>query len=224
MKRAARSRPKWRISWILGVVLIGLSPSTTPAIVEPTLFPFAPNCSVPVLVRLVGLDGDGIAQASAVYRVTVRNGWNNLMPGSLVVLSFAECGAARIASEGYAPETAVDCRSTHLTVRRITNEQGVAEFVIPGSARPGESHLPRCVKVSADGTLIGTAIVTTADLSSANGIDANDLSLWLTAFGKGDASLGDLNGDSTIGAGDLSEWLTLWGSGAEVQTPSSLCP
>jgi hypothetical protein len=209
---------------VLGSCLVlAASRSSAGPVINPVT-PHGPNCTVPTTIRLVGLGGDGLPSPNAVYRVTVRTGWNNPLPNSVVILSFADCDAIRIASSGYDAGVTVDCRSTHLTVRRLTNAAGEVEFIIPGTAIPGMSHIARCVKVSADGTSIGAASVTTADLSGAGGIDANDLSLWLGAFGQNDASLGDLNGDAVIGAGDLSEWLSLWGSASELHTPALLCP
>ena len=131
--------------------------------------------------------------------------------------------AVRIASTGYPPGVIVDCRPTQRTVRRFANAQGEADFVIPGGGLPGATNPPSCLDVYAEGVLLKSIPVSTADLDGDFGVGANDLAHWLTAFNAGDLSLADLDGDGSVGANDLSAWLEVFVTGLDVATPS-LCP
>ena len=211
-------------SLALAAALAGSLADRALAIGGPTGIPSAVNSTVPPMLRLVSVDGLGTPSPSGRYRVVVRDFFNNPIQGSLVILEFLNCSGVVFASSGYPAGITADCRPTHRTVRRITNAQGEADFVVPGTAVPGQGNSTQCLKVYAEGTWLADVSVSTADLSGADGVGANDLSLWLQAFAIGDASLADLDGSGGVGANDLSEWLSIFGSGLELATPSALCP
>src|SRR5262245_47770660 len=96
------------------------------------LLPSPANSIVPSNIRLVGRDALGAPGPAGQFFVEVRNFVNTPIAGSLVIVSFANCSAARIASSEYPAGVTVDCRSTHLTIRRLTDVNGRATFVIPG--------------------------------------------------------------------------------------------
>ena len=217
---ALKKRLAARTSLVLGFMATMLGATASWAIGIPS----PPFCSVPAMVRIVDVGADGTPSPMGLYRVVVRDGFNNPIANAQVILQFLNCGAVRLASDGYPPGITVDCRPTHRTVRRITNAQGVADFLVPGTALVGGTNPPSCVTVIAEAITLANVAVSSADLSGDAGVGANDLSLWLQAFASGDASLADLDGDGSVSANDLSEWLEAYSSGLELATPGALCP
>ena len=73
--------------------------------------------------------------------------------------------------------------------------------------------------------LIGSPSISAFDLDGGGGVGANDLSIWLTDFGSGNAygrSDYDCSGD--VGANDLSSWLTVFGSAGSAESCAGVCP
>lgn len=192
------------------------------AICPPNPVPF--TSTLPTRVTVVGLDGVGVPDPLGELLVVVRNGCNQALGGRQVEVSFVDCGATRIASSGYAPGVAVDCRPTHRSVRRLTDANGEARLIIPGTALVGGTQSHKCVRIWVEGVVFGTANVALADLDGTGGLTANDLAHFLQAFVSGDATLADFDGDAEVGANDLASFLGVFaGAGSQV-TPTSLCP
>jgi hypothetical protein len=189
----------------------------------PLILPSPLNSTVPSNLTVVGLGPTGTADPAGSYTVTVRNIYNLPIANSLVILSFPDCGGTAISSRGFEPGVTVDCRPTHRTVRRLTDAQGMARFIIPGGGREGSQALS-CLEVSADGTVLGHATVAVLDLDGVSGVAINDLSRWLDAFGNSDPTRTDYDADGAAGINDLAVWLGLFGVGTSVGSFTSPCP
>ena len=98
-----------------------------------------------------------------------------------------------------------------------------ARFIIPGTAIPGGSAA-NCLQIFVEGSFFGSVPIATADLNGIDGVNAGDLSLFLSAFIAGDIGQADLDGSGTIGSADLSVWLGIYSGGGSLATPSPLCP
>ena len=170
---------------LFALVVGGLTAGPAVAVVGPPGIPAPLNCTIPAVVPLVGTDAFGNPDPRGEFKVRVRDFANNPMAGSLVIVEFSQCSAARIAATGYAAGITVDCRPTRMTVRRLTDALGEAVFRIPGTARPGLTQGTDCVTISADGIALGRAGAVCADLNGADGVGIADLSSWLTAFSAG---------------------------------------
>lgn len=189
----------------------------------PLILPSPLNSTVPSNLPVVGLGPTGAADAAGSYTVTVRNTFNFPIANSLVILTFRECGGTAISSLGFEPGVTVDCRPTHRTVRRLTDAQGMARFIVPGGGREGTQALS-CLEVSADGTVLGHATVAVFDLDGVSGVAINDLSRWLDAFGNTDPSRTDYDADGAAGINDLAVWLGIFGGSTSVGSFTSPCP
>jgi len=195
--------------WLV-VLALALVPRPAAALcnlLQPVFF----ESTLPTSIVLVGRDANGVADPLGGTTVIVRNCLHQPLAGHSVEFSFE-------------PGVTVDCSPTHRSVRRLSDANGEARFVIPGSAVPGVPQAATCVQLRVDGVLFGQPIVATPDLDAVAGVGAGDLSAFLQAFLEGDTSVADLDGSGAIGAGDLSVWLDYFSGGASLVTPSPLCP
>jgi len=180
--------------------------------------------TVPTLVLLVSRDVEGVADPFGEVLIVVRDWCGRLLPDRVVEISIVACPGARMAASGYPPGFTVDCSPTRKSLRRLSDANGEARFVVAGAAVPGANQSVACAEVRADGALLGRPYLAIPDLDGADGVGANDLSLWLAEFGAGDAGQGDFDGDGAIGANDLSVWLMVFAGGGSTVTPAPLCP
>jgi hypothetical protein len=188
-----------------------------------TPIPSPLTSTVPPVIRLVGLGADGLPSAGGSYSVIVRNTFSTPLAGYLVILTFANCGASKLASSGYPPGLTVDCRPDRRTVRRITDANGQATFIVPGAVLAQIAQGAACMNVSSEGVSLANVSATSADLDAQGGVGANDLAEWLNAFGT-QSLAADYDGNGAVDANDLSTWLTVFGSSVELLTPAAFCP
>src|SRR5262245_17491549 len=154
--------------------------------------PSAALSSVPSAVLLVGRDASGDLDPAGRFTVEVHNLVDQPMPGVVVVISFLDCGATRMAASGYPDGISANCAPSARLVRMTTDANGRATFIVPGGGA-GATQALNCARIFANGTLMGEVHVATADLDGSGGVGANDISLWLAAFGAQDVSLADLD-------------------------------
>ena len=173
-----------------------------------------PHSSVPGSIRLVGRDALGTSDPSGDFTVTIRDLANN--PGANIVIrvEFLPCAAASICPTQGPAVTAVNCTAPNPWVEGISASDGTWSTAIVGCTLGGQqASLNGCVRIYANGELVGSPRVSIVDLSGCDGVGANDLSVWLTDFAS---ELGpersDYDGEGYVGANDLSLWLTTFGS------------
>jgi hypothetical protein len=186
------------------------------------------NCTVPAGIYLVGSKA-GVPDPAGLFSVTVRDLANNPMPNLQVEIDFANTPDLSPASVQLYPGLTVKCGAT-TTVSRLTDANGVASFIIMGSARnlysvPGT--VGGQVVVRAAGTTLATVIGAAFDLDGANGVNGDDVAIWLCDFG-GSQNFGRDDYDFTggVGATDISRLFLEISSGnsTESATPCGGAP
>ena len=181
------------------------------------------NSTVPGCVTLVGSSVGVPDSLAGKFCVTVRDLANNPLNGSSVAIDISGRADLRFCDDQLNANYIQNCAAG--TVRGFTDATGVACFTLLGSSQGAAVTLGGGGKIFADGVLIGTPGVSTFDLDGGGGVGANDLSIWLTDFGSGNAygrSDYDCSGD--VGANDLSSWLTVFGSAGSAESCAGVCP
>jgi len=127
----------------------------------------------------------------------------------------------------------VDQRQTGITSRcdthgilATTDINGSVRMAAVGGGDPAGPHgAGVCAAVFAGGSRMGDVRVAYLDLDGSSGMGANDVSIWLSDFGTGEAiGRSDFNGDLALTADDLSVWFGIWGLGNQSQSPATYCP
>jgi len=147
------------------------------------------------------------------FCVTVRDFNNVPIENSSVVIDFANCDLQLCVNQLDA-NVIVDCVSQ--TVRKLTNVNGQACFVVIGKARPALGCVgkpPGCVRIYADGVFLCNQTATEFDLINAadgSGVGAGDLANYITLFVCGTSPLrADYDHSGAVGAGDLARLITI---------------
>jgi hypothetical protein len=187
-----------------------------------------PACStVPSTLTLGGQTG-GIGDPNVDFAVVVRDFSNQPIVGSVVMLDFSNCAGVKICGAQPDPGIAViQCSPPQLG--KLTDVQGRVSFRIVGNSSgipPGPCAQRGCVKVFADGVLIGDPSIATPDLDGMNGVSPVDLSIWLGLFFTGGScAAADFNGSGAVDPADLSTWLHYYFAGGSVQSClAATCP
>ena len=195
-------------------------------------------------VYIVGSDGGGtpIPDPLGLVHINVRDLANNPINNCSVSVSLGGCVDMRIGDPlvigtgGPDASATVFCPGNGPSVRRYTDVNGDVDFIVQG-AGPNAGDVPGCgvapnplrAKIIAAGVTLANIIAASPDLDGANGVDANDLSLWLDDQGSlsGTPNYGrsDYDFDGTDGANDLSLWLDIQGgvTGATFASATNLC-
>ena len=196
------------------------------------------NSTKPARVNVLGTQ-TGNPDPNAAFGVTVRDLANNPIANSSVVIDLINCTDTRISNRTalIAGQT-VDCPLK--TVRALTDATGNVTMSVlggatnpsgPSAAGPGAG----CVRIFADGVLLGTATALVFDqnggsLPGADGVEISDLSRWLVDFGsgvyKGRSDYNHANSPGVVGIDDLSVWLGRFGAGTSASGTfsSGFCP
>jgi hypothetical protein len=200
------------------------------------------NSSKPVRVSVLGTQ-TGNADPNAAFPVVVRDLANNPIPSSSVVIDLVNCTDTRISNQtaNIAGQT-VDCALK--TVRALTDATGSVTMSVLGAAmNPSGASAPGpgagCVRIFADGVLLGTATALVFDqnggsIPGSDGVEISDLSRWLVDFGSfgaggpyvGRSDYNHIASPGNIGIDDLSAWLVRFGAGTSASGTFSLgfCP
>ena len=169
------------------------------------------NCTVPGCIEMVG-NLAGVADPGFPFTVIVRDLANTPLVGASVVLDFSGCTDIGMCSDQLDINATQVCGAK--TTRRFTDGFGSVTFLVLGGGNAAPVTLGGGGRVYANGVLIASPSVGAFDGDGANGVGANDLSVWLTGFGTG-FPFGMLDYDCSGGvrANDLSVWLTQFGAG-----------
>src|SRR5262249_8508708 len=127
-------------------------------------------------------------------------------------------------------EVVVDCVSQ--TVRKLTDVNGNACFIVLGKSRPnlgcgGQAQF--CGEIFADGVFLCVVNAATFNLvnhADGSGVGAGDVAAWLTAFICATNPLrADYTCDGVVGAADLARLLSVFfAGGSSVNCPPPKCP
>lgn len=196
------------------------------------------NSTKPARINVLGTQ-TGNPDPNAAFSVVVRDLANNPIANSSVVIDLINCTDTRISNQtaNIAGQT-VDCPLK--TVRELTDATGtVSMSVLGGATNPSGASAAGpgggCVRIFADGVLLGTATALVFDqnggsLPGADGVEISDLSRWLVDFGsgvyKGRSDYNHAASPGVVGIDDLSVWLGRFGAGTSASGTFSagFCP
>lgn len=183
------------------------------------------NSSIPPVLWLVG-QTDGVADPCGEFVVHVaKRGGGNYVNG-VVTLSFKLAQDLDFAATQPFPGVTVDCARRE--VYATTDVAGNAVFRVVGSCiqHPGGGYKPGpCeVQVSVDGVCLGDTRARAFDLDGQDGVNANDVSLWLTDFfcPSPYTCVEDYDNDLFLGASDVSHLVGVLNSHRSQET-GDLC-
>ena len=184
--------------------------------------PMCCNHSVPACISLVGSNGAS-ASTSGEFTVTVRDLANNPLPFALVTVDLSNAPDLRLCADQLDPDLVMDCAGARAS--KLSDANGVVHFtLLGGSLGPAVSFL-NAGAIYLEGTLIGAPSVSTFDLDGASGLGANDISVFLSDFGSGNAyGRSDYDCSGSIGANDFALWFAAFGSGMQALSCGSSCP
>ena len=188
-----------------------------------------PNSECPGLCIYIVGDNGAVGDPVGRYCVSVRDFNNRPIVNSSVVIDFSRCDV-QLCTDQKDPDVIVDCIAQ--TVRKLTDVNGQACFIVLGKSRPnldcgGQGSL--CAKVFADGVALcqaNTPIFNLVNHADGRGLGADDLAAWLSGFFCGTNPLRlDYTCDGIVGASDFARWLSVFfAGGSSLNCPSPKCP
>lgn len=144
------------------------------------------NSDIPCAINVVGQNGT-VASPAHTFTVVVRDGSNNPIPNSSVSIDFGNCYVGAGLGEPGPSDTqrgtsgeVDDCPTR--SVIAITDVTGTVNVTVNGLSKNqpfGVTPNSACVRIFADGVLLGTVQAAAYDLDGADGITAGDLSAFL---------------------------------------------
>jgi hypothetical protein len=190
--------------------------------------PYAPNCTVPAYIDLVGCKA-GVVDPYGAFTVTVNDAGGFPVVGCNVDVVFNTDLKVYDTITGLT----VDCTDHKVTA--ISDANGVAHFDISGAtinpngvatgSGAGGATIFACA-VNLGTTTVG--VFDESGASSGPGVSAIDLAGWVGDFGKlgtiGYKGRSDFNHDGTISAIDLAYWVKVFGLGNSASSCGTLCP
>lgn len=183
---------------------------------EPPLgCPDGGNSSAPVILMLVGHDGNGTPDPAGTFTVVLRDLAYNPLSGALVHVELLASDVMFCADQQGA-----FTRHAATFVEGLTDAAGRFVAAIrgsgSGSAQQAEGGPPG-FRIYGNGQLVGSGEAVAFDLDGSGGVGGNDLSIWLAEFvGPIRYLRGDYDASGSVGANDLSIWLTLYGSAGSI--------
>lgn len=206
----------------LAAALLAAALASAPALADT---PPGNNSTIPAHVTLVARGPAGPDAAAGTVVVTVRDFSAAPVAGADVVLDFSACADVRLAEDQGDPGLSVNC-PLHW-VRATTDAAGVAQFTVMGSASGGLSPAdpPSCLRIYADGVLLGGVSVAILDRDGVGGLTTADLSGWAADyFGGTNPSRADLDGNGAVTVADLAMWARAFFGGDDVLSAGPYCP
>ena len=187
---------------------------------------------IPLVTRNAGGAPDGLlfgtVSGSAGFTITVRDLANNPLNNCSVVLDFGLTTDLQICGDQLDANALVNCAGK--TVRKFTDVAGQVTFgpvygTGKGNAFPGTGL--NGGRIFANGVLIASPTVPTADYNGINGIDPFDQAILLGDINQAGTPHGraDMNCSNSITAFDKTIWLTHFNN-AQTQSCGALgnCP
>jgi hypothetical protein len=176
----------------------------------------------PLVIKIVGHGSPPDAAGNITY--TIRDGANNPVQNSVVILSFAACGDVRICQSDFMADKTVNCAARSVT--GTTNALGQITFAVTGSGSgAGAPTTTKCVAVTADGVPMSNLGAATADyngVSGVNGIDGGFFSGDL--FSGSYRARSDYNGDNVVNGIDGGIWSGILFGGGSTLSCGTFCP
>ena len=179
-----------------------------PAVANPP----SPTFSVlPAAIDVVGWDGT-VADPLGGFLVQVRDANNAPVPGAIVSVDFAAATGIGLSTEQHFPGVAfTNCTLAQVQATAdLTN--GIAEFRIMGGVGVPDGPCTVSIYATEPGgspVLLGTRPASAFDRNAINGIDADDVHLWLCDFAPGtNPCVSDYVHDDMVVASDLSRLLS----------------
>ena len=182
------------------------------------------NATIPAIVLLVANDGSGVPDPIGTFSVIHRDLANNPIPNAVIRIDLSHAPELRLCSQQQAG-LHVECAPGVSYVEGRTDEQGTLTASLMGyGVGDAVTGLNGC-RIYADGTLLGSPTVAAFDLSGADGVGANDFSVWFGDFGTGNPhGRSDYDNSGSIGANDLSIWFNVFGRGLSAVGCGTSCP
>lgn len=200
------------------------------------------NSTFPCAVKVVGQSGGGVTSNNHSVSIVVRDGSNNPIPNSTVVIDFSGCnggadpGPASV-QNGSNGES-VDCvTSTIFAVTDLTGSVTIDAQAMASASAVGVTPTGACGVIQADGVTLGNVQISAFDLNGgqgALGLTAGDLAQWLNYFFNCAVpptycAVADYNfvdggcAFQELTAGDLAIWQTEFFSNESLSN-DTLCP
>lgn len=146
------------------------------------------NSELPPVIKLVGKVGNS-PDAAGLFQVVVRDVNNIPVEGAKVVVEFGACAQLTIGSQQTHPGVTLE-QCVPPVVSAFTDPTGTAQFVVMGgvadrgAAEPiGPCGVIRASVGSDPPVLLGSVLVAAFDQDGRNGVDDEDLSLFLSDVG-----------------------------------------
>jgi hypothetical protein len=187
-----------------------------------------PSASTSTLscINLVGTTG-GVVDPNSPITMTIRDGSNNPVPNSTVVINFSSCVTQdiRLGQNQPDPGTIVNCPAK--TITKVTNASGQVTFRIVGGANNvsnASGHNVGCASIQADGIPLGSVTVAAYDQNLTGSVTSSDLSRFAVDFFGGQyRGRSDYNCTGTITSSDLSRFAVVFFVGGSTQA-QTYCP
>lgn len=202
------------------LLLAGLLPAGATLANEP---PYNTS-TIPLHVNLVarGPAGPGTSVVGPAV-VIVRDFAANPVAGARVYFDFSGCPDVAIAQDQAAPGVTVNCALR--AVIEDTDANGEASIELIGTATAVTASVANCLRIYADGVLLGYPSVGVLDRDGADGLTLADLAYWTTDyFSSTHPDRANLDGVGGVDLGDLSVWAEAYFSGNNSLPTGPYCP
>jgi len=182
------------------------------------------NCVAPAHISVVGIGPGGAPDPLGEFLVVARGVLGAPLPYSLVTVDFSGCPDVSLCLDPRDANVTVNCAQR--TISRRVNSQGEARFDVAGGLGAGAAGLSGCARIYIDGVLVKSPLVSIYDLVGNDGVNSQDLSVWLSEFFSDSApARDDYDGNGVVGPSDLSKWLMVFFSDASTTNcVSGRCP
>lgn len=196
------------------------------------------QCDIGRGVALCGTWQGAVDQACRT-RIVIRDSQRRPIPNSVVLIYFTACAnAGEMRLCGLQPFPGTGWRCSDKLIALLTDASGIAtpdlvgHAVNPGGGKPG-SPAPGvrtpCATVYADGVYLGTLPFAAYDQNGYNGVDENDLALFLndrfSITGPADMRIrSDFNFDGAVNAADLALILRVRYANKSSNSCYQVCP
>jgi hypothetical protein len=181
------------------------------------------NHTIPTHVVLVGHGPAGPDSATGHVYCIIRDLAANPIPNAHVRFDFSGCPDLTIATDQRDPRVTVNCAVRGVTA--VSDENGRVDFTILGACTGGSPSPPQCLRIYADGVLLGSPPVAVLERDGFPGLALTDLSLWAADWFSGmELERADLDGSGSISVADLSVWAKAWFGGDNAYAIGAVCP